>query len=333
MDFTDFTAGPDDENRRLDKVIRIFAADLTLSQIYKSLRKGLIKVNQKKSTPDYHVQNGDKISFATFLLKNNSEIKNNKENTNSSNNSKYKIEDLILFQNQNIIIINKPVNINVHSSSKEDVSLQNLVNEYALKIKNKDSLSFQCGPLHRLDRMTSGTLAFGLSTACSTWFTQIMKDHLIKKTYVGIIQGKLMKEETWIDYLEKENDDSKGFHTVKVYDTKNENTDAKECITKITPIAAGKYKNKDITFVKYNIETGRQHQIRAQSSYHNHPLLGDTAYKGEKITDIQVEFFLHAIQLELPQNDFEIPQKLQAPLPQEFHKFLSQTCDIHSYKL
>ena len=61
MDFVDFTAGSDDNDRRLDKVIRIFASNLPLTEIYKAIRKGLIKVNDKKSSQSDHVKKGDKI--------------------------------------------------------------------------------------------------------------------------------------------------------------------------------------------------------------------------------------------------------------------------------
>ena len=72
MDFVDFSVGKNDEDRRLDKVIRLFLKDAPLSQIYKLLRKGLIRVNQKKSNPDYRIQQNDVISIADFLLENQS---------------------------------------------------------------------------------------------------------------------------------------------------------------------------------------------------------------------------------------------------------------------
>ena len=68
MDFKKFTAGENDSNRRLDKIIRKFIPDITLSQVYKYIRKGLIKINEKKTSAEYKVQTGDNISIAEFIF-------------------------------------------------------------------------------------------------------------------------------------------------------------------------------------------------------------------------------------------------------------------------
>ena len=56
MEFREFTAGKDDDGRRLDRILRIFLKDKSLGEIYSLLRKGLIKVNKKKAKPDLHVK-------------------------------------------------------------------------------------------------------------------------------------------------------------------------------------------------------------------------------------------------------------------------------------
>ena len=68
MEFKDFTAGKDDSDRRLDRVLRIFLSNKGLPEIYKLLRKGLIKLNHKKTKPETHVAEGDIISIAAFLF-------------------------------------------------------------------------------------------------------------------------------------------------------------------------------------------------------------------------------------------------------------------------
>ena len=69
MDFIHFTAGKDDSERRLDRVLRNFLSEEHLSSIYKSLRKGLIKVNGKKCDGNFRISQGDDIQIAVFLLK------------------------------------------------------------------------------------------------------------------------------------------------------------------------------------------------------------------------------------------------------------------------
>ena len=70
MEFSNFSTGKNDVSRRLDKVIRLFAENLSLPEIYKGIRKGLIKVNNKKTKSDYRIQENDTISIASFLLNN-----------------------------------------------------------------------------------------------------------------------------------------------------------------------------------------------------------------------------------------------------------------------
>jgi len=107
-----------------------------------------------------------------------------------------------------------------------------------------------------------------------------------------------------------------------------ENDEQKKCITKITPVKYGKYKNKDITFVEIEIKTGRMHQIRAQASLHNHPLLGDTAYGGLKLEDFSQDFFLHAKELIFPsENPINLPKTVNATLPQSFLEFTDKFFD------
>ena len=333
MDFKDFFAGKDDENRRLDRVIRIFSPDLSISEIYKAIRKKLIRVNDKKTEESYHVQINDKISMASFLVKSKkkSEYKN-KSNINPE-------LPPIVFKNNNVIIFNKPANIAVHGNN----SLEEQVRLYFNSSNKKtESLSFRPGPLHRIDRNTSGLVAFSWSIEGARWFTEHIQDHSIQKYYYGIVQGNLKSQEKWKDYIKKTDEPGKAsaFKTVEFIkgdsDFKNSDfSDEKAAETDVTPLSWGKLKFEkkeiEITLVKFKIYTGRQHQIRSQSKGHNHPLIGDTAYGGIDLSDTEYHsknFFLHAAELHIPENPVNLPAVIKAPLPEKFIDFLSKTCDI-----
>ena len=92
MDFKIVKAGLNDSNRRLDKILRIYINNLPLSQIYKYLRKGLIKLNGKKAKPESKVLENDEISIAAFILQDN-EISANKENARPNQKIKNDFED------------------------------------------------------------------------------------------------------------------------------------------------------------------------------------------------------------------------------------------------
>lgn len=309
MNFKVYICGKNDQDRRIDKVIRILAKDLPLSQIYKGLRNGLIKVNEKKVKNDYKIQENDKIFIAEFLLEEKNDDKNKK------NSLANQLPDII-FQNAHILILNKRENINVQKAHKNEISLDEIVKDYYRENFSNDSLSFTPGPLHRLDKNTSGLICFSLSLQAARWFSSQIQNHNIQKKYRGIVEGNLLKEETWQDNLDKDESNTSTFTRVKISEE-----NGKYAITKVIPLRQFSYKNKDLTYVEFDIKTGRQHQIRAQSSYHNYPLFADTAYGGTKI-DKKDRFFLHAYQLAFPENDLNIPNKITAPLPPKFLNFL-----------
>lgn len=323
MDFVDFPVSQNDLDRRIDKIIRIFIPEISLSLIYKDLRKGLIKVNGKKTKEDYRVQSGDVVNIAAFLLQ--------KDDNDKA--AKQEAPDFIplppvAFQNQHIMILNKPYDSLVHGSEN---SLDKAVLCYYKNNIKDQSLSFTPGPLHRLDRKTTGLLAFSLSLQGAHWFSDHIKDHSIKKYYAAIVEGTLEDQQEWKDYIQKDENQKNAFKTVKAASAQTADEE-KLAFTTVTPLAYGKYINKPVTLVKLNIHTGRTHQIRAQSSLHGHPLLGDTAYGGTKLTASKQDFYLQAYKLEIPENPVELPSEIKIDLNKDFLKMIN-ICGIKNFGL
>lgn len=323
MDFKDFTAGINDNDRRLDKIIRNFIKNASLPEIYKALRKGLIKVNRKKCKPEIHIFEGDVISIASFLI-DNQNIKNNKSMKKTSAINK----SYIIFENSDLLILNKPYDINVHG---DDNSLDKQVLDY-FNLKNQNtSLSFTPGPLHRLDKKTTGLIAFSFSLNGARWFAENIKNHSITKIYYAIMEGIIDSADRWEDLITNKNENSEGFYKVTASNDETDE-DSKTAITEVKPLAYGKYNDRNITFMEIHILTGRKHQIRAQSALHGHPLLGDTTYGGSKIIDNKQSLFLHAGKLMIPSNPLGLPEILKVPLPESFQQFLKY-CGIDKIEL
>lgn len=304
MDFSVFIAGKDDNERRLDRVIRKFIPADSLSGIYKAIRKGLVKVNDRKADASSRVFEGDSIKIASFLLG---------FEKSSIEKSDFSIPYDVVFKTEDLLIINKPYDVNVHGSEN---SIDKTIAEwYRNSPRSGDSLSFTPGPLHRLDRKTTGLLCFSLSLKGARWFSENIKAHNIKKTYMGIVEGHLSDSEGWIDEISREYDEKKTFQTVNVNSGK---IDSKKSVTHVKPVSYGKIEDKECTLVQFDIETGRTHQIRSQSSFHGYPLIGDTAYNGSKISG-PCDFFLHAYSLSFPENKLShLPETLECPLPESF---------------
>lgn len=314
MDFVDFIAGNDDQGRRLDKVIRKMSKDSNISSLYSAIRKGLIKVNGKKADINVKIQLNDKISIAKFLLENQS-IQVSKPNEN------HETKDTLpefseIFSNPYVRIINKPYNVNVHGPSS--------LSDAVIKVYNSEphdsSLSFVPGPLHRLDKKTTGLITFSNSLKGAEWFSKNIQEKNIRKIYLGICEGTVTEKELYSDYIVDNSTGENNFYTMKI--DNNNQLEKNLAQTVITPLANGTYKTRPVTLCQFEILTGKKHQIRCQSSFHHNPLLGDTAYGGTKITSAQ-DFYLHAYKMIFPKdNPIELPESITAEIPENFTKFL-----------
>ncbi|MBQ9280970.1 MAG: RluA family pseudouridine synthase [Treponema sp.] len=328
MDFTHFKAGRDDSGRRLDRLLRRFLSEENLSSIYKSLRKGLIKVDGKKCDGNFRVSEGSSIAIANILLKSDSQSQKAPDSNECQDSS---LNSLVIFKNDFLLILNKPYDIPVHptSSFKGKSLAETVQNEYQAT-HEMASLSFKTGPLHRLDRKTTGLLAFSQNLQGAQWFSEKIKSHEIQKVYLALLEGSLTENQIWeekIDKSEISNEqgtrrkDSGRFHTVSV-----NSDEGKMAHTEVTPLSHGLFWGKDITLARVLIKTGRTHQIRAQAGFHGFPLLGDTAYGSGKIDSKKwgQDFFLHASELHFsPDNPLNLPEKISAPLPKAFENILN----------
>ena len=362
MDFTDFAAGSDDGGRRVDRVLRRFLHGANLSSVYGALRKGLILVNAQRVKPDARIESGDVVSIASFLLQN--EKSSESENTPIENRRTHKTAPLpytVVFANEHFLVIDKPYGLAVQG--KNSIA-EKIAAYYAASVpKEKRSLSFVAGPLHRLDKNTTGILFFSWSLEGAAWFSSALKAHRIQKKYVAIAEGAMECECVWEDFIKKNDEPEAGFYTVRVVsgsttgagDVQNLTSGtgnlqnrasasdgtrdcnaagasipakdacaaihgAKRAITKAKPLCRASYKGQSVTLAEYEIETGRMHQIRAQSAFYGFPLLGDTAYGGSRIDEAQ-DFFLHAYEVRIGENPVGLPPVLTSTLPAAFESF------------
>ncbi|GHV81597.1 hypothetical protein AGMMS49991_01550 [Spirochaetia bacterium] len=181
------------------------------------------------------------------------------------------------------------------------------------------SLSFKPGPLHRLDKPSSGIVVFSLTLEGAQLFSALLREHRLRKRYIALTDGCLENAETWDDPLIRDHEQEKTFPAAQ-------NTPgAKPALTRILPLAA----TRRYSLIMLEIETGRTHQIRAQAAFHRHPLSGDRKYGG---SPLPCGLLLHAWSLEFPPfSPTLVPanpspvmppelagKTLQAPLPPAF---------------
>ncbi|MBD5428659.1 MAG: RluA family pseudouridine synthase [Treponema sp.] len=316
MDFTHVTAGQDDDGRRLDTIIRRYLPGQPLSRVYGALRKGLICVDGRRRRQDFRVRAGSDIAIARVLLD---------EEKHAPKTPAAPLPDsLVLFRSNDLLILNKPYDLPVQKARRDGQSLTDIVqDDFSFRHGNDGgSLSFRCGPLHRLDRKTTGIVVFSQSLRGAQWFSQAVRAHTVQKKYLAIVQNTLNHEQMWEDDIAEKDTPSCHFHTVSV------GGNGKHAQTTVAPLAAGTFRGMPVTLVECAITTGRKHQIRAQAAAHGFPLLGDTAYGGSEIAGTQ-DFFLHAHRLVIGENPLGVPPDIRAAIPDNFAKML-RTCLIKS---
>ena len=269
------TVQKDDTGKRADRIFRIVLGKMPLSRIYKEIRSGFLRINGKKTKEDAKVSEGDTVDVAQILMEF-AEPQEHRKAEHTINREAFKKR--IVFEDDGILVINKKKGELVHSdgTSKRFTPLDQLVREY-LEGQTPDSISFAPGPLHRLDRNTSGIIAFGKSAEGAREFSDALQNRKTRKCYIALLDGVLKETERWEDHLARD-EKTNTTHVAKSGDL---------AITIASPflVSGGR------TLAQVEIKTGRTHQIRCQASYHHYPLTGDAKYHG---SHNQGGYYLHS---------------------------------------
>ncbi len=287
-----------DGGQRLDRYLKKAYKKATLSYLYKMIRKD-VKVNGKKQKEDYILQVGDEITIYISEEKHVSLSKSKEERI-----KEIKRTFDIVFENENLLIVEKPFGLLTHGDGKEKKNtLSNQVLTYLIAkgaYEPKKEKTFVPAPSNRLDRNTTGLVIFSKNAKSGRTINEAIRERdLIRKFYLTIVKGYLDKELCLNHWMIK--DQEKNIVTVSEDDFGGV---GKEIITKVKPLKS----NGEFTLVEVEIPTGRTHQIRSHLLNAGYPLIGDPKY-GDKNTNkyFQEEFklsaqLLHAYKLEFAEN-------------------------------
>lgn len=267
----ELVTGENDKGRRMDRILRKALPEYPLPLIHRLLRQGLVLADGKPAGAQDRLEPGVSIYIP---------LHSGSEKTAPNANALPSPE--VLWQGLGLIAVNKPSGLEVHGHN----SLDTMVCAY-LADKISPSLSFKSGPLHRLDKPTSGIVIFSTNIEGARLFSSLLKEHKVKKTYLAIVEGTVKDEETWKDELVRDREMKKTFIS------KNDGG-GKSALTKITPIAS----KDNYSLIKAEIATGRTHQIRAQAASRGFPLAGDRKYGSRSKDFAKSGFFLHAWKIE-----------------------------------
>jgi len=212
----------------------------------------------------------------------------------------------VLYQDNHIIVVNKRVGDIVQGDKTGDKPLSEVVKEYIKDKYNKPGEVF-LGIVHRLDRPTSGIVAFARTSKALTRLNELFKNRETQKTYWAVVKNMPPKtEDKLVHYLKRnEKNNTSKAHIKEVPDSKLASLDYK-IIKELNNYFA----------LEINLHTGRHHQIRAQLSAIGIPIKGDLKYGSER-SNTDGGIHLHARKLVFMHPVAKIPVEIVAPVPDD----------------
>ena len=290
-----------EEGKRIDRYLAEQMPDMSRSYIQKIIKDGLVTVSEKPVKANYRLSLYESIKVTIPELKE----------------PEIEAEDIpldILYEDQDIIVINKPKGMVVHPAPGHYSGT--LVN--ALMYHCGNELSgingvIRPGIVHRIDKDTSGILVIAKNDAAHNFLAEQFKDHSIRREYYALVEGRFNKKEGTIDKPLGRH--KKERIKMAIVD------DGKRAVTHYEVLE--EY-NKGVTLVKCTLETGRTHQIRVHMASIGHPLVGDLVY-GHNKQKIKIEGqALHAKTLGFIHPSTREYMEFNSELPDYFNDILRE---------
>lgn len=274
------------EDVRLDKFLRKKLPDLALTEIFKSIRVGKIKVNGKKSKENYRLQLNDVVKLF-FTVEN----KNSEENKSIDTDEFEKIKKYIVYEDERVLILNKKSNMVMHKGSGHEYGVSEILKE-ALKNPNFNFVN-------RIDKATSGLVIGAKSLVVTRELSEEIRERRVQKKYYILVEGKISKREFQRKSFLKKLED-------RVVELERYEEGAKESVSYFKVVEYG----KDCTLLEGTLGSGRTHQLRVQLSSMGNPIIGDIKYGKGKEKNMYL--FSHYLKIE------KYGIEINLPIPKEY---------------
>lgn len=305
----ELTIKENEAGQRFDKFLAKYMKKAPKSFFYKMMRKKNITLNGKKAEGNEQLKTGDTVKL--FLSEETIE-----SFTEQVEKPKMKSKLSVIYEDDDILVVNKPSGMLSQKAKPEDISLVEHIIAYTLetgKLTEKDLQSFKPGICNRLDRNTSGLVIAGISLKGLQEMSERLKSRNLDKYYRCLAAGKVTEGSHIKGYLAKD----ERTNQVTISKTMTEGSSPIE--TAYEPIDS----NGEVTLLSVKLITGKSHQIRAHLASIGHPIIGDYKYGNPSLNEAFRKKYnvknqlLHAYSLTLSGE-----QTFVAKLPAEFIRVL-----------
>lgn len=291
--------------QRLDNFLRTQLKGVPKTRIYRIIRKGEVRVNKGRTKPEYKLRSGDRVRIPPIRVSENDAIPAISPGFANT------IEKAILYEDDRLLVINKPSGLAVHGGSGISFGLI----EALRKIRPEQRM---LELVHRLDRETSGCVMVAKKRSMLRFLHEQLRGDGVQKYYKALVVGRWPKRKQRVNVPLQKNVLKSGERMVHVDDEgKRSQTDYRVCQS-----------FPGYTLVEAKPVTGRTHQIRVHCRYAGYPIAGDDKY-GEDEANRRARqlgikrLFLHAERLEIPLPDSREILAVTAPFDDEMTQVLS----------
>jgi 23S rRNA pseudouridine955/2504/2580 synthase len=291
---------------RIDRYLKRIFPNLTQGVIEQLLRHGKIKINDKKGPSSTRVNGGDRILVPSDLVTENEFSKVEQVFSQATVKLADKIlNEYLLFEDDNLIAINKPAKLATQGGSKISLSVNDALN--FLNNKNGSTLKL----VHRLDKETSGILLIAKNYLGANRLADAFKNKIIEKKYIAVVSGAPLKDQGKISSLIAKNREG-SFEMME-----ENNSTGKPAVTAYKVLK----KLGNISVIEFMPQTGRTHQLRVHTRALMCPIIGDPKYGSNDNTKSEY-MLLHAKYLTIPKEIFDKEIIIKSSLPKYFKKIM-----------
>jgi 23S rRNA pseudouridine955/2504/2580 synthase len=293
------------EGQRIDNFLIARVKGMPRSHLYRVLRRGEVRVNKGRVRPSYKLQLGDLVRIPPMrLAEPTAQVRPPQAPLR-------RLEAAVLFEDERIIVLNKPTGMAVHGGSGLSWGLIE-----AMRVLRPTAAELEL--VHRLDRETSGCLLLSKRRSALRDLHRLMRGNAVDKRYLALLAGRLPQREVFVDAPLRKNLLRGGERVVRV--DRDAGKPAQTRFRRVRQLA-------EFTLVEAKLITGRTHQIRVHAAHMGAPVAGDEKYgdadANRYLRGLALKrLFLHARALNFKPQHRDRPLCIEAPLPPELETLI-----------
>ena len=276
------TVDEENDGRRIDNFLHSELPGLPRDRIYRLLRRGEVRVDGSRARASRRLKSGETVRIPPVVSS------RGERPARPPSPSRWRwIEGAILFEDDRLLVLNKPAGVAVHGGSGVSQGVIELLRAARPSARYLELV-------HRLDRETSGCLVIAKRRSALRALHESLRERILEKRYVALLGGCLKGARRRIDLPLERNRLAGGERIVRVSDA------GRESLTEIAAIATG----SGVTLAEVSPRTGRTHQIRVHCAALGHPVAGDRKY-GDRELNLRLRssglrrLFLHAASIRI----------------------------------